>query len=375
MSAMAAQRDYYEVLGVPREADQKAIKDAFRTLALKFHPDRNREPGAEERFKEIAEAYAVLSDPQKRAEYDRGGFAGLSGFSPEDLFGGVDFEDILGGLGFNFGFERGPGGGGLFDRFFRRRHAGPMPGDNLEVDVVLPLERIAQGGEETVRLSRPRMCEACHGSGAKAGTTPRQCPDCGGKGQQVSSRRERNVAFQQITTCGKCGGRGTIIDQPCPDCRGSGQVEREETLTVQIPPGIEEGTALRVAGHGLPSADPRGAAGDLFVVVRSARDPRFERRGPDLLRVEPISVADAALGTKIAVPTLNGAADVTVPAGTQPGEVLRLRGKGLPVFGRDERGDLYLQLDVHVPEKLSREQRAAYERLRQIDAERKTKRG
>jgi molecular chaperone DnaJ len=207
-------RDYYDVLGVPRDADQKAIKDAFRTLALQYHPDRNKEPGAEERFKEIAEAYAVLADPQKRAAYDAGGVAGVSGFSPEDLFSGIDFEDIFGGPGFDFG------GGGLFDRFFRRqrRPAGPPRGQDLEVELEVPLARVATGGEETVHFRHPAVCPACHGSGAQAGTTPRRCDACHGTGQHVSSRRESGITFQQITTCPTCHGRGTIIDTPCSEC-------------------------------------------------------------------------------------------------------------------------------------------------------------
>jgi molecular chaperone DnaJ len=355
-----ARRDYYEILGVPRDADEKAVKDAFRRLALQYHPDRNKEPGAEEKFKEIAEAYAVLSDPKKRAEYDSRGFAAVSGFAPEDLFGGIDFGDVFGGLGFDFDL-----GGGLFDRFFgRRRRAGPARGPNVEVELVVPLERVLTGGEEEVRLSRPQPCATCQGSGAERGTAPRPCSACGGKGQQVKSRQEGNVRVQQITTCPACGGRGTVIDKPCPDCRGRGEVEREEALTVKVPAGVEEGMALRIPGHGLPSREAGGTQGDLYVVVRTAPDPRFGRRGADLWRTETISVPDAALGTQVEVPTLDGRATVTVPAGTQPGEVLRLRGKGLPEFGGRKRGDLYVALRMRVPKRLTPEERELYERLR-----------
>ena len=360
-----AQRDYYQVLSVPRDADEKTIKDAFRRLAMQFHPDRNKEPGAEEKFKEIAAAYAVLSDPKKRAEYDNRGFAAVSGFTPEDLFGGIDFGDIFGGLGFDF--DRG---GGLFDRFFgRRRRVGPARGANVEVDLVVPLERVLTGGEETVRLSPPQTCTACQGSGAERGTTPRTCPACGGKGQQVKSRQEGNVRIQQITVCPSCGGRGSVIDKPCPECKGRGEVEREEALTVKVPAGVEEGMALRIPGHGLPSPEAGGAPGDLYVVVRSAPDPRFERRGTDLWRTETIPVPDAVLGTQVEVPTLDGRAKVTVPAGTQPGEVLRLRGKGLPEFGGRKRGDLYVALQVSVPKRLTAEERELYERLRNASRE------
>jgi molecular chaperone DnaJ len=359
---LVEQRDYYEVLGVSRDADRKAIKDAFRKLALKYHPDRNKEPGATEKFKEIAEAYAVLYDPKKRAEYDAGGHAGVAGFSAEDLFGGIDFEDIFGGLGFDFG---GFGGGGLFDRLFRRR-AGSLRGANIEVAVTVPLERVLTGGEEPVHLSRPSSCDACHGSGAKAGTEPKFCETCGGSGKQSKSQQKGGVSFQQISTCRACGGRGKVIEQPCPDCAGRGQRLRDETLTVKVPPGVEEGMALRVPGHGLPSREEGGAPGDLFVVIRTAPDTRFERRGADLWRDETIEVADAVLGTKLKAPTLDGGVAAKVPAGTQPDTVLRLHGKGLPHFGSAGRGDFFLRIQVRIPEKLSVEEEALYHRLRAL---------
>jgi molecular chaperone DnaJ len=354
-----ARRDYYEVLGVSHDADAKTIKNAFRRLALQYHPDRSREPGAEERFKEIAEAYAVLSDPKRRADYDAGGFAGVAGFTPEDLFARMDLRDIFGGLGFDSTGE------GLFDRRFGRRRAGPPRGANVEVELVVSLERVLRGGEETVRFPRVETCGTCQGSGAKAGTSPRRCAACGGTGQHSVSRREAGVSVHTITTCSACHGRGSTIEQPCTDCRG-GEVEREETLTVKVPVGIEEGMALCVPGRGAPSRERGGTAGDLFVIVRTAPDPRFERRGTDLWRVETIAVADAALGTRLTVPTLEGHATVTIPPGTQPDTVLRLRGKGLPEFGDRRRGDLHVVARVHVPEHVSREERALYERLRTL---------
>jgi molecular chaperone DnaJ len=361
-----AQRDYYEVLGVPRDADAKRIKDAFRELALKYHPDRNKSPDAEERFKEIAEAYAVLSDPRKRADYDARGFAGVAGFTPEDLFGGIDFGDIFGDAG--FGLDFGFGGGGLFERLFGRRRAGRAHGQDLQVELTLPLETIARGGEETVRYARPVACPRCHGTGAEPGSAPRTCPTCGGSGRKVLTREERRgegaVRFQQITVCPECGGRGTIVDKPCRECRGEGRVEKQESLKVSIPPGAEEGMALRIPGHGLPGPEPGGAPGDLYVIVTSAPDARFARNGADLWRTETVSVADAVLGTALKAPTLDGAVEVTVPPGTQPGQILRLRGKGLPVFGARGRGDLNLRIEVRIPERLTAEERALYEKLR-----------
>lgn len=354
---MADARDYYEILGVARNADKKTIKNAFRKLALEYHPDRNKEPGASERFKEIAEAYAVLSDPKKRADYDARGYAGVAGFTPEDLFGGIDFEDLLGGLGFDFGAP------GIFDRFFRGR-ATPRQGENIEIMISVPLKRILNGGDETVRIARPLLCVACHGSGAKVGTQPRSCKKCGGSGQIVHSRRKEGVSIQQITSCPECGGRGVIIDSPCPECAGSGKVMRDEALTVRIPVGVEEGMALRVPGHRLPSDQPGSSPGDLFLVIRTADDPRFERVGRDLYHVETIDVVDAVLGATIDVPTLDGQASVDVPSGAQPDTLLRLRGQGLPSFGGGSRGDLFIRLRIHVPERLSERQRQLFEKLR-----------
>jgi molecular chaperone DnaJ len=349
--AETAPRDYYEVLGVPADADEKTIKDAFRTLALKYHPDRNKSAEAEARFKEIAEAYAVLSDAKKRAEYDTGEFPGLAGFSPEDLFGGIDFEEIFAGHDFGFG-------GGLFDRLFRRQR-GPQPGVNVEVNLEIPLERVAGGGEETVEFARSAACSACHGSGAKPGTSPRKCTECDGSGQKVVKRAQKNVTIQQITTCAACHGRGEFIDDPCRECHGSGELQRTETITVKIPVGVEEGMALRVAGHGMASPEPGGT-------IRSRPDARFERRGADLWRTQTIELTDAVLGTTVEVPTLDEPVTVTVAPGTQPDSVLRLRGKGLPAFGAGPHGDLYLSVRVQIPASLSREERRHFKRLREL---------
>jgi molecular chaperone DnaJ len=349
------------VLGVAKNADQKAIKDAFRNLALKYHPDRNKEAGAEERFKEIAEAYAVLSDPKKRAEYDARGFAAVEGFSQEDLFGGINFEDIFGGLNLDFG------GGSPFEGFFHRRSAGPVRGANIEVELSIPLERVASGGEEKVRLSRPSACTACRGTGAEGGAT-KTCETCKGTGRITRSSRKakEHILIQQISICPACHGRGNIIEHSCPKCRGSGEVTQEEDLTVKVPKGVEEGMALRIPGKGMPSPEAGGITGDLFVVVHSLSDPRFERAGADLLRQETIPLTDAVLGATLQVPTLDGSVSVTIPPGTQPGALLRLKDKGLPEFGNGRHGELYLRIDVRVPERLSIEERELYEQLRTI---------
>ncbi len=349
------------MLGVARDADEKAIKDAFRTLAMRFHPDRNKEPGATERFKEIAEAYAVLSDPSKRAEYDHRGFAGVSGFSQEDLFGGINFEDIFGGN--NFGF-----GGGLFEQFFGRQRTGPRQGQDIEVHLVVPLSRVAHGGEESVRFLRQAVCEECNGSGAEKGTHPLTCSSCRGTGRVTRSRREGNgnIFIQQTGVCPVCRGAGVIIERPCRICAGSGIVERTEALDVTIPAGIEDGMALKVPGKGQASMEAGGRPGDLFVVVRSEQDPRFTRSGADLWRTETLSITDAVLGTTLTIPTLDSDASVTVPPGTQPDSVLRLRGKGLPEFRERGRGDLLLRVKVHVPERLTARERELYDKLRSL---------
>lgn len=354
------QRDYYEVLGVPRDADAAAIKRAFRKLAMRYHPDRSREPDAQERFKEIAEAYAVLSDPKKRAAYDAQGFSGVEGFSAEDLFSGLDLGDLFGDLGFP-----GARGGGLFDRVFgRRRSAGPPRGPDIEVELTVGLDRVLTGGRESVTVHRPSRCDACQGSGAQAGTQPRTCEECKGTGQKVVTRTKEHVYLRQVTTCQACHGHGTVIDHPCPDCGGRRLVERAELLTVELPPGIEDGTVLQIPGQGMPSPAPGGVPGDVYVVVVTGPDPRFVRRGAELWRTEVVSVPDAVLGTSRDVPTLDGPVSVTIPPGTQPGQVVRVPGRGLPRMDGRGRGDLAVAIVVHVPDHVSAAERRLYEQLR-----------
>lgn len=361
------QRDYYEVLGVSREADAKTIKDAFRKLALKYHPDRNKTPEAEAKFKEIAEAYAILSDPKKRADYDARGFAGVEGFSAEDLFSNIDFGDIFGNSGFGFNL-----GGDLFGDLFGRHQyrSGPARGQDLETQIVLPLEVINNGGEETVRYTRPISCPDCKGSGLEPGTRVRACEACQGSGKKVMSRQEDkeggSFRFQQITVCPVCHGQGQFIDHPCKKCHGTGRQQKAEDLKVTIPAGVEEGMSLRIPGHGLPSPDTGGQAGDLYVIVRSRTDNRFERRGADLWRSETINVPDAVLGTHIEIATLDGKVDLKIPPGSQPDEILRLKGKGLTKFGGKTKGDLNVILQIHIPEDPSTEEKALYEQLKNM---------
>jgi len=358
---VAEKRDYYEVLGVPRNATREAIKDAFRQLALKYHPDRNKAPDAEDKFKEIAEAYAVLYDPKKRATYDADGHAGMAGFSPEDLFGGMHFDDL-------FGDMRGDlGGFGLFHQLFGRR-TGPPRGADIRLEISVPLDKIASGGEEAVDIGREAECQSCKGSGAAPGTQPRPCTKCGGSGRLTQNQKRGKLSIQQVTTCSDCRGQGSFIDKPCTVCGGSGITYRKEKLTVRIPVGAEEGMALRVPGRGKRGPEGNGQPGDLYIIVRSELDPRFERHGANLWRRLPVEVVDAILGTKVKVPALDGEVEVNVSPGTQPDSVLRLKGKGLPFFGSEKHGDLFLRIEVHLPERLSRRERQLYEQLRRSKA-------
>jgi len=308
----------------------------------------------------------VLSDPKKREEYDNRGFAGVSGFSQEDLFGGINFDEIFAGAG--FGLDLGGFGGGIFDGFFKRGPQGPSRGEDIRIQVVVPLQKIITGGEEEVRISHPRSCPSCKGTGAASGTEPRVCKSCNGTGNLISTRQEGNVSYQEIRPCPECGGRGKFIDTPCEKCSGTGMIDEPETLTVKIPVGAEEGMVLRIPAHGRPSPTPDGVAGDLLVIIRTAYDERFKRAGADLWHSKEIDLIDAVLGAQIEIPTLETPVTVTVPQGTQPNAVLRIGEKGLPHFAEMKRGDIYLRVNVHIPESLSEEERTLYTRLRKLSS-------
>jgi len=340
-------RDYYEVLGVPRNASDQEIKSAYRRLALKHHPDRNpSDARAEERFKEAAEAYGVLGDADKRRRYDAYGHAGLGGgaqgFDPT-IFS--DFSDILGDF---FGFG---------DAFGRRR--GPRRGADLRYNLDVSFEEAAFGMETQLRIPRAERCQACSGSGAAPGSQPVTCPTCRGAGQ---------VTFQQgffsvARTCSHCRGTGRIVAEPCKTCRGEGHVTAERTLQIRIPAGVDNGSQLRIGGEGEPGAQG-GPSGDLYVVLRVADHAFFKRDGTHLVCEIPVGVAQAALGATIEVPTLDGGkAKLNVPDGTQSGTVLKLRGQGIPALGGRGRGDLHVLVRVVVPKHLNAEQRKLFEQL------------
>lgn len=363
-------RDYYEVLGVGKTASLDEIKSAYRKLALQYHPDRNKESGAEERFKEISEAYAVLSDSEKRAKYDQFGHEGFDRmYSQEDIFRNANFEDIFREFGFGFGNSGGFGfGGSMFDSLFGGMGGGRQNND-LRADVEVSLQQAAKGLDYPIRVQRNKPCNECSGTGSKGGRRT-TCSKCKGRGQVRTSRSMGFANFMTVTACDKCGGQGTVPDKPCSRCRGSGSVGSEENITVKIPAGIEDGAYLRVSGQGNYS---NGERGDLYVVVHVAPHEFFRREGDNLYSEIPISFAHAALGGEVEVPTLEGKARLTVPAGTQTHTLFRLAGQGMPrVRGRGN-GDLIVRVIVQTPSNLSQKQRDALKEF--ADVEQKKKKG
>ena len=369
---MPEKKDYYEVLGVPKDSSEKDIKGAYRKLAMKYHPDRSEEPDAEEKFKELSEAYAVLSDPEKRQKYDQFGHAGInSQYSQEDLFRGVNFEDLLRGFGFGGGGARG-GGESIFDMFFGGggRGRGPARGRDLRYDVSLTLEQAATGLESTIDVPRTENCSTCRGSGAKPGTTPSVCGNCHGSGQIT---RAQNTPFGQMVTssaCPKCGGRGQIIVNPCGDCGGTGRTRRTRKINIKIPAGVEDGQHLKLRGQG-DAGDQGTENGDLYVVINVMPHPKFQRVESDLLLETYISFTQAALGAEVEVSTLTGRAKMKVPAGTQTGTIFRLRGKGMPRLQGMGSGDLHVKVNIKTPSALTERQRELLEALAQEFGEKK----
>lgn len=354
MPVAESKRDYYEVLGVDRTATRDQIKHAYRRLALQFHPDKNKDPGAAAKFRELAEAYAVLSDDTKRKEYDTTGHAGVSErWSSEDLMREFQFGDFFGG---RFGDLSG-----LFGDLFGRRMrpgAGATRGVDLRYDVELTLEEAARGGEKEIHLTRSERCTDCGGTGAKAGTKPLTCPDCRGTGQKQDVKTKKDVRLVTLTSCLRCQGRGHIVESPCPLCRGGGYRFLPHTLKVQVPPGVDDGMMVRLPGQGEANANG-GPPGNLLIRPHIRRHPVFERHGDDLYMVQSVTFPDAALGRKLRVAGLSGETlQVTVPAGTQSGTALRLNGKGMPKVGEKGKGDLFVVVEVRTPTELSDRERA-----------------
>jgi molecular chaperone DnaJ len=352
-----SKRDYYEVLGVTRTATDQEIKSAYRRLAVRFHPDKNpNDASAEEKFKEAAEAYGVLSDVEQRRRYDRFGHAGVSsstGAWGAPGFGGI--EDILGDL-FGFGdvFGGARAGG---------RRSTAQRGADLRYDLEISLEEAASGMTAQLRIPRLESCDACKGSGAAPGTQPESCHTCGGTGQV----RYQQGFFSVARTCHACRGAGRVIKSPCADCNGVGRVEREKQMEVKIPAGVETGSRLRVQGEG-EAGSQGGNAGDLYVVIHVAEHNQFERQGSNLYEAVPITFTQAALGADVMVKTLDNEEKLKIPMGTQTGTVFRLKGKGMPALGGRGRGDLFVSVTVITPTTLTREQRRLLEQLADVES-------
>jgi len=347
-------RDYYEILGVERTADEAAIKTAYRKLAHRYHPDKN--PGdraSEDLFKEASEAYEVLSDPDRRARYDRVGhangqfqdfgFGGAGGASINDIFGDI-FGEMFGGA---------------------RRQRARTRGSDLRYHLEIPFEQAAFGTTARITIPRPKPCATCKGSGAKAGTGPRTCPTCGGAGEI----RLTQGFFSIARTCHHCQGTGRVIAEKCADCGGAGATREDARVEVKVPPGVDTGTRLKLAGEGEPAPVPGGAPGDLYVVLQVSEHPVFTREDTEILCEMPISFTQAALGATIDVPTLDGPVKLKIPAGTQSGKVFRLKGKGVPALSGGGRGDEHVRIFVETPAHLSKEQRDLLERFAALSGE------
>ncbi len=346
---MTQQRDYYEVLGVPRTASPEDLKKAFRQQALKYHPDRNKDPDASDQFKEVNAAYQVLSDPERRTAYDRFGHAGVTNGN-----GGRGFDDFQ-----NFG-----GFGDIFDAFFGgSSRKGPSRGEDLEVEVSISFIESAFGAEKEFDIDRTESCEHCGGSRAEPGTDTSTCATCGGSGEVRRVQRMVFGQFQQIAQCSTCSGTGSTVQTPCTNCSGSGTERRSRRIAVEIPAGIEDGSRIVMRGQGAQGA-LNGPAGDLYIFVRVEQHELFDRHGNDVLAELGINVAQATLGTVLNVPTIDGEHEIKLPAGTQTGKVFRIRNAGFPHMGRSgRRGDQLVAVKVATPKELSDRQRELFEEL------------
>jgi len=368
---MATKRDYYEILGIQKTASKDDIKKAYRSLALKYHPDRvsvDKKKEAEERFKEISEAYAILSDDQKRVQYDQYGHAGIdSRYSSEDIFRGADFGSIFEDLGF---------GGSVFDDIFEnfgffgasqgsRRSSGRHRGSDLQYDIEITFEESAFGTERAILIPRHEACPDCKGDGAKPGTKKETCKVCAGRGKTAV---QHSFGFIVTTACPKCKGEGSIIKMPCPKCQGSGVVTAERKIHVKIPAGVGDGSRLRLSGEGEAGAKG-GPRGDLYVVIYVKPHQIFSRHENDILCEVPISFTQAALGAEIEVPTLEGRVKMTVPSGTQSGKIFRLKDKGIVDLHSHLRGDEHVRIIVETPTRLNTQQKKSLEEFARISGE------
>ena len=346
---MAIKRDYYELLGVARNATDEEIKKAFRKLAFKYHPDHNRNDGAGEKFKEVNEAYEVLSDSEKRSTYDRFGHSGTDGFS------GRGFE------GFDFG-----GFGDIFEAFFggatTTTRQAPQHGADLHYTMTITFEEAAFGCEKEIELWRTENCSPCQGTGSKPGTQPDRCPNCNGTGQVRRVQQSIFGRYTSTSTCSQCRGEGRIITEPCPQCRGTGKEKRQRSISIKIPAGVDDGTQIRLSREG-EAGTRGGSAGNLYITLSVSPHEFFTRDGYDILYELPVNFAQAALGVELEIPTLNGKSKLKIPPGSQTGEVFQFKGQGIPHLHRSGRGDQLVTLFVVTPEKLTEKQRQLFEEL------------
>jgi len=345
------QRDYYEILGLPRTASAEDIKATFRKLARQYHPDVSKEEDAEEKFKEINEAYGVLSDDQKRARYDQYGRAGLGDMGGMPDFATMDFGDIFEELFSSFGF----GGGGSRSRRPRR-------GRDLQYQVALTFEEAIFGVDKEIEITRNEICGTCRGSCAEPGSTPQRCSTCGGRGEVRQVRQTILGSMMQSSPCPTCSGRGEVISNPCKTCRGSGQEHKTVKKVISIPAGVDEGTQIRLGGEGEPGANG-GPVGNLYIIIGVRPHKFFKRRDNDILLNLDINIAQATLGAQLDVPTVDGEHSLNIPSGTQPGKVFTLKGKGVPYLRKSGRGSQHVVINVNIPEKLTKEQRELFEKL------------
>lgn len=366
--------DYYDILGVSRDASDDDIKKAYRQLAMKYHPDRSDEPDAEEKFKQVTRAYEVLRDPAKRKRYDRFGEAGVDRGAARGAgrggFSGFDFSDAFEVFMREFGGRGAGAGGGLGDIFGagrsgRRRR---QRGEDIEVELSVTLEEAARGVEKSLELQVLEDCDACGGSGAAPGTSPERCSTCEGAGEVRRVQRSMLGQMVSVRPCPDCGGRGERIRERCDECRGEGRTRKRKRLQVEVPAGVSSEDYLKLSHRGHASAEG-GSRGHVLVSVRVEPDPRFERRGDDLLCDLPVTFSQAALGDAIEVPTISGSSTVELPAGIQSGQAVRMRGEGMPRLRADGRGDLLVRVRVWTPTDLTREQRDALEELAGVEAE------
>jgi molecular chaperone DnaJ len=348
-------QDYYETLGVPKGASSSEIKSAFRNLAREWHPDVNKEPGAEEKFKEINEAYAVLSDEQKRAAYDRFGHAGVQGAGGVPDWTTMDFSDIFGDLFSGFGF-------GGFGGQSRRSPNAPRRGADLQYRVNLSFNEAVFGVEKEIEVTRDETCSRCNGSSAEPGTSSTRCATCGGRGEVRQSRQTILGSMVQVTTCPSCNGRGETVSSPCRQCSGRGLERKTRRKKVSIPGGVDTGTQIRLAGEGQPGVNG-GPPGNLYLVVQVQPHKYFHRRDDDILLDLNVNIAQATLGDEVKVPTVDGESFLIIPAGTQPGKIIRMRGKGIPHLRGNGRGDQLVIINVEIPKSLDSDQRELFEKL------------